>query len=158
MPMASSGLRPSARRSSARTPPSLSNSAESTAITRSGTFPHLDLCRCRQRNRLGKRQPLHVRRRCGDAPFLAIERQAHRDAGAGADAAAQRQLSTMQLDQSLDDRETEPRSVVRTVVSGPHLEERIADVAQVVLADADAGIFNREDHLSATDLAAHRDA
>ena len=40
----------------------------------------------------------------------------------------------MQLDQPLDDRKAEAGAVMRAVVGGAHLEERIADVAQILLA------------------------
>src|SRR3954471_1606704 len=87
-PMASTGLRPSARRSSARTPPSLSNSAESTVIARSRTFFHPDICDVCRGGRLGQGEMLDVRRRLsdtrrlGDTRPLAIDWQTHRDGGA----------------------------------------------------------------------------
>src|SRR5947209_3706097 len=153
-PTASSGLRPSARRSSARTPPPSSNSAESTAIARSGTFSHLDLCG--QHRRLGNGQPLYVRRRFDRARFLAIDRQADRYAGARAEATADRQLAAMEFDQTFHDRQTESGPIVRTIVGGAHLEERIPDAAQIVLSDADAGVFHREDQIATADFAANR--
>src|SRR5436190_1955686 len=82
--------------------------------------------------------------RCGlNGPrALAIDRQAHRHAGARSHAAAEVELSSVQLDQPFHDRQPESRSIVRTVVGGTHLEERIAHVAQIVFSDADAGIFH----------------
>src|SRR5687767_13039721 len=86
--MASSGLRPNARRSRERMPPSLSNSTVSAVTARSRTFSHLDVCRqvCRH-VRLGEPQLLHIRH--GHDPYLlAVERQAHRDPRADAETAA----------------------------------------------------------------------
>src|SRR5688572_7005078 len=140
IPIASSGLRPNARRSNARTPPSFSNSAESTAIARSRTLPHPDVCR--QHHRFGNRQTLHIRRRFDDAPSLTIDRQAHGHARSRANAAADADFSTVKFDQSLHNRQAETGAIMRTVIGGADLEERIADVTQIVLADADTGIFN----------------
>ena len=51
-------------------------------------------------------------------------------------------FAAVQLDQPLHDRKAEAGAVMRAVVGGAHLEERIADVAQIILADADAGILH----------------
>src|SRR2546421_5174241 len=147
MPIASSGLRPSARRSSARKPPWFSNSAESTAIARSGTFSHPDVCR--RHDGFGKRQALHIRCRLNAARLFTSDRQAHRDARSRADAAADRKLSAVKFDQPLDDRESKPCSVVGAIIGGAHPEEPIADLAPIAFADSDAGVFHREDHMRA---------
>src|SRR5437764_3463572 len=135
MPIASSGLRPSARLSSARKEPSLRKSAESIVAARSGTFSHPGLWRRTLVRRctllLRQRQALDIARRFDDARLFAVERQPHRDTGAGAEAAADRQLAAVQRHQPLDDRQAEAGAVVRPVIGGAHLEERIADVRQI---------------------------
>ena len=55
------------------------------------------------------------------------------------------ELAAMQLDQALHDRQAEAGAVMGAVVGGAHLEERIADMAQIVLADADAGVLDGEE-------------
>ena len=50
----------------------------------------------------------------------------------------------MEFDQTLHDRQAEACAVMRTIIGGADLEERIADVAQIVFADADTGIFHGE--------------
>src|SRR5581483_4797087 len=87
MPPTSSGLRPSARRKSPRSEPSSRSGSMAAAL---GTFSHLHLCHdavlgpCG----LGNGQALDVRHPALAAGLLAIERQADRHAGAGADATA----------------------------------------------------------------------
>src|SRR6185503_13876468 len=100
MPTTSTGLRPSARRNRSRHP-SCPRSAESIVAARLGTFSHLDVCW--HDDRLGHGQPLHIGRGLNGALVLAIERQAYRDARAGAEPAADRDLTAMQLDQTLHD-------------------------------------------------------
>ena len=56
-------------------------------------------------------------------------------------------VAAMQLDQALDDRQAEAGAVVTAVIGGARLEERIADAAQIVLADADAGVLDRDGHM-----------
>ncbi len=50
----------------------------------------------------------------------------------------------MQRQQPLDDRQAEPGAVVAAVVARARLEERIADARQIVGADADAGVLDRD--------------
>src|SRR3954463_9443610 len=129
MPIASSGLRPSARLNSARKAPSLRNSAESIVAARSGTFSHLDVWRqaiVQSTLQIRNGQALHVRRGFERSLPLAIDRQAHGDARPGAEAAADREFAAVQRHQSLDNRQTEAGAVVRPVVGGAHLEEGIA--------------------------------
>src|SRR5258708_2657868 len=77
----------------------------------------------------------------------AIERQPHRDARAFADAAADRDLAAVQFHQALDDREAEPGAVMAPVIGSARLEEGAADPRQILLADADAVVLDRDrDH------------
>src|SRR3981081_4381649 len=79
--------------------------------------------------------------------LLAIERQPHRDARAFADPAADRDLAAVQFHQALDDGEAEPGPVMPPVVGSARLEERAADPRQILLADADAVVLDRDrDH------------
>ncbi len=82
-------------------------------------------------------------RSCRDA-FLAIDRQVDRDARALAQPAGDLHAAAVQRHQALDDREAEPGAVVAAVVGRARLEERIADARQILGADADAGILDRD--------------
>ena len=55
------------------------------------------------------------------------------------------ELAAVQRHQALDDRKPEPGAVVAAVVGAARLEERIADARQIVVADADAGVLDRDD-------------
>ena len=71
-------------------------------------------------------------RRCAEgclseASALAIERQAHGDARAFADPAADRDLAAMQPDQTFDNGEAEPGAAVTTVVGCARLKIWLAD-------------------------------
>ena len=62
-------------------------------------------------------------------------------------------LAAVQRDQALDDRQAEPGAVVAAVVGRARLEERIADARQIVGADADAGVLDRDRRCGALALA-----
>src|SRR5437763_14786964 len=134
------GLRPSARRSNPLRP-SLPNSRGSTATARSGTFSHPQVS---NGGRFGKRQTLN--RWCGlhDARLFAVDRQTHRDGRAYPDAALDIDLAAMKLDEPLHDRKPKSRSIVWPVVGRARLEEGIADMPQLVLADTDAVILDAQ--------------
>src|SRR5690349_16757834 len=125
IPIASAGLPPSARRNSARSP-WCSNSRGSTAMARSGTFSHPQVC---HRGGFGYRQTLNIGRGRGDAHLLAIDRQTYRYGHARSKPALDLDRPAMKFDEPFHDREPESRSIVRAVVGGSRLEEGIADVA-----------------------------
>src|SRR5580693_5847109 len=75
---------------------------------------------------------------------LAIERQADRDAGALADAAADREFAAMQPHQALDDGKPQARAGMAAVIGGAGLEIRLADPRQILVADADAAVLDHE--------------
>src|SRR5262245_61329961 len=75
---------------------------------------------------------------------LAVNRQAHRDARAFADPAVDRHLAAVQRGKAFDDGQPETGPFVRAIVSAARLEERLAEPRQVVGADADAVVCNRD--------------
>ena len=83
------------------------------------------------------------------ARAFAIDRQAHGHARALAQPAADIHLAAVQPHQALDDRQAEPGAVVAAVVGRARLEERLAEARQIVVADADAGVLDRERRCSA---------
>ena len=95
-------------------------------------------------DRLGDRQR-STSSRARRPHLLAIDRQAHRDAGALADAAADVELAAMQRDQPLDDREAEPGAVMgcghRRCAPGRTDRRRARRSSS---RDADAGVLHGE--------------
>ena len=107
---------------------------------RLGNFLHLHECRLRpfayaladERDRL--RRPR----------AFAIDRQPHGHARAVAEPARDIHLAAVQPHQAFDDRQPEPGAVMAAVVGGARLKEGFAEPRQIVLADADAGVLDRE--------------
>ena len=60
-------------------------------------------------------------------------------------------LAAVQRHQALDDRKPEAGAVVAAVVGGARLEERPADARQIVGADADAGVLDRDQDVGGLD-------
>ena len=76
---------------------------------------------------------------------LAIERQAHGDAGALADPAADVDFAAVQPHQTLDDGKSETGAAVAAVIGARGLKIRLADARQIFVADADAVVLDHED-------------
>src|SRR5262245_26014668 len=74
----------------------------------------------------------------------AIERQMEGDARALAEAALNLELAAVQRKQSLDYGDAEPGAVVTAVIARARLEERLADAGQILDADADAVVLDRD--------------
>src|SRR5204862_1178685 len=132
IPIASIGLRPNARRSSPPTP-SLSNSRGSTATARSGTFSCPQVCNS---GRIGHRETLNLRRDTADARLFAVDRQPHRYRRARRHTAFDVERAAVKRDEPFHDREAKSRPIVRPVVGGSRLKEGIANMRQIILADA----------------------
>src|SRR5450755_2060652 len=94
--------------------------------------------------------------RFGGAPALAIEREPHGHPRALAEAAAHVDFAAMQFHQPLDDGEPEAGAVVGAGMRSAHLEERIAEPAEVLGRNADAGVLHRHHEELAVDRGVDR--
>src|SRR5580658_9343061 len=74
---------------------------------------------------------------------LAIERHANDHPRALADPAAHLDVAAMEPRQSFDDGESEPAAVAAARVGAAHLEDRIAEPAEMLGRDPDAGVRDR---------------
>src|SRR6185437_5244051 len=95
-------------------------------------------------------------RLCGRT-LLTIDRQTNRHARAFAEPASNTHFAVVQTDEPFDDRKAETGTIVAAVIGRARLEEGLAQARQIVLTDADAGIFDREHELAVVARGADRD-
>src|SRR6266576_3272090 len=118
------------------------------------TFLHLYACRL-----FGGagREPLDQRRPVA-ASTVAVHREVEGDLCALAPPAHDLEVAAVKREQPLDDRQAEARAGVATIVARPRLEERIADLRQILRINADPVVLDRDHDRLILRLRPHSDA
>ncbi len=87
-----------------------------------------------------------------------IDRQPHHHDRADAERRADAHGAAMQFGQRLGDRQAQTRAAMDLGELAFHLLERLAEILQRLLRDADAGVLDRDVDVAADDARPHRDA